>query len=79
MSYYPSMRNTTTATAAAKLTGRIAEMTSEQIHAAVNAIGGGHVEKHQRMVRAYLVEEIANREGVEAADLLMDQESFDRR
>ena len=55
------------------LTARIADMTTVQIREAVSAIGGGHVDTENRMVRAYLIEELIAREGVEAGDKLMDE------
>jgi hypothetical protein len=55
------------------LTARIADMTTEQIREAVSVIGGGHVDTENRMVRAYLIEELISREGVEAGDKLMDE------
>lgn len=55
------------------LTARIADMTTEQIREAVAAIGGGHVDTENRMVRAYLIEELITREGVKAGDKLMDE------
>lgn len=48
-------------------------MTTEQIREAVAAIGGGHVDTENRMVRAYLIEELITREGVKAGDKLMDE------
>lgn len=51
----------------------ITALTTEQLHQAIEAIGGGHVETDQRMVRAYLIEEIITREGVAVGDELMDR------
>lgn len=59
-------------TARQELTTRIAALTTEQIHSAIAAIGGGHVETDQRMVRAFLIEEVITREGIAAGDALMD-------
>ena len=55
------------------LTTAIAALTTEQIIAGAEAIGGGHVETDQRMVRAYLIEELITRAGVAAGDELMDR------
>lgn len=55
------------------LTARIADMTTDQIREAVAVIGGGHVDTENRMVRAYLIEELIAREGVEVGDKLMDE------
>lgn len=57
----------------AQLLAGIASLSTEQIREGVNAIGGGHVEQDQRVVRAYLIEELITREGVESGDALMDQ------
>jgi hypothetical protein len=59
-------------TAREQLTAGIAALTTDQIRNAVAAIGGGHVDTENRMVRAYLIEELITREGVEAGDALMD-------
>jgi predicted HAD superfamily phosphohydrolase len=64
----------TNANAAANvLTAKISEMETAQILKAVEAIGGGHVDTDARMVRAYLIEELIAREGVDAGDKLMDE------
>lgn len=55
------------------LTAGIAALTTEQIYTSVRAIGGGHVDTDQRMVRAYLIEELIAREGEQAGDALMDE------
>jgi hypothetical protein len=55
------------------LTGQIATLSTEQIISGVKAIGGAHVDTDQRMVRAYMIEELIKREGVEAGDALMDE------
>ena len=55
------------------LTAGIAVLTTEQIYAAVRAIGGGQVETDNRMVRAYLIEELITREGEAAGEALMDE------
>jgi hypothetical protein len=59
-------------TARERLTAGIAALTTDQIRNAVAAIGGGHVETDSRMVRAFLIEELITREGVEAGEALMD-------
>lgn len=59
-------------TAREQLVAGIAALTTDQIRNAVAAIGGGHVDTENRMVRAYLIEELIAREGVEAGDAIMD-------
>jgi hypothetical protein len=58
--------------ATAALTASIATLTTDQILAALAEIGGGQVETEARMVRAFMIEELINREGVEAGEALMD-------
>jgi hypothetical protein len=60
-------------TAREQMVAGIAALTTEQIYAAVRTIGGGHVEIENRMVRAYLIEELIAREGTAAGDALMDE------
>lgn len=62
----------TKSTAAAILTARIAALTTDEIRSGIAAIGGGDVDTDNRMVRAFLIEEIITREGAAAGDTLMD-------
>lgn len=55
------------------LTAGIAALSTEQIYEAVRAIGGGYVDTDQRMVRAYLIEELITRDGDQAGNALMDE------
>lgn len=51
----------------------IAALTTPQIIEGIEAIGGGRVDMDQRMLRAYMIEELIKRDGVVAGDELMDK------
>jgi hypothetical protein len=59
--------------ATAALTASIATLTTDQILAALAEIGGAQVDTETRMVRAFMIEELINREGQAAGDNLMDE------
>jgi|DEB0MinimDraft_4_1074332.scaffolds.fasta_scaffold470620_1 CRISPR/Cas system type I-B associated protein Csh2 (Cas7 group RAMP superfamily) len=60
-------------TAKQKLKNMIANLDSEIIHTCLDMIGSGHVSAEERIVRAYMIDEIERRHGEDAADAAMDR------
>lgn len=55
------------------LRAALSDRSTEGIAEAIRTMGGGHLPEAERMVRAALIEEYGNRNGVNAADAIMDE------